>query len=255
MPRRIRSVVLTPELVQSIAKSKGINSQTELNIAVLAIRADQEGRTTKAGDKAWRGDPLSRDCANDVARALGLDSYQDLQVRDGISLWSQLRMDESRAKDIIEVQLKSEIERRDLFTLEDETFEDDWQISINEPWRLRLSYLPGYHVLALIRSKDKHTVIVPSAYNFPSFFEQRILYIPSETRWLKFEQEKFGDDLEWREIIVIACRDDIFSVRQPSDDRCIDSASLDKIAAQLMSDTLRDHYVIDSKVFGLKKDR
>lgn len=252
--RKGRSVVLNPELVRSIAKSKGINSQTELNIAVLALRAregsNKAGGTTKAGDRAWNGEPISPKCANEVAQVLGVNSYHDLQERNGMSLWSQLRMDESRSADIFELK---PLLRRGLYLIEDDLSEEEWKIAVDTPWQLILTHpdLLGYHILALLRNKEKHEVIVPSAHDFPTYFQQETVYIPSKTKCLRFDKK---EGLGWREIIVIACRENIFPVQKKADDSCLDSTTRDKIAAQLMSKTLRQHYVIHSVAFELTQD-
>jgi hypothetical protein len=243
-------VPLNSEIVRSIAKSKGIHSPTELNYAILKAKGHTlEGPATKAGERAWRGVPINRRNAEALAKALGLESYHELQkTSDSTSFWSKLRMDESKERDLFELQLKPKLQRRGLFTYEDDSSDDEPKISINARWRLELVYEPGYYILALLRNKDEHTVIVPSNKPFPTRFEKETVYIPSAESWLSFNTSKGAG---WREIIVIACRDNIFPIKNEQDDDRLAPEEREKIAAQLLSDKLRDHYAIQSIVFVL----
>lgn len=253
--RRVRSTVfLNFEMVRSIARSKGINSQTELNIAVLALRAreglNKEGGTTKAGNKAWKGQDMETKHAEEIARVLGVNSYHDLQLSNGMSLWSQLRMGKSNRANILELE---PIQRRGLFVYEEEPSDGDLKIAADDPWQLKLTLKdkerPNYHILALLRNEEKHQVIVPSAHNFPTYFNEETIYIPPVNKKpLRFDK---NEGLGWREIIVIACRDNIFPVLQKTDDSYLDAATRDKIAALLMSESRSAHYVFDSVGFDL----
>lgn len=251
--RRGRSVLLNPEIVQSIAKSKKIMSPTALNYAILEARGHMDGPSTKAGDRAWNGIPISRECANEVAQALGVNNYHDLQTRAGMSLWSQLRMDESKRANVIKLE---QIQRRDLFFYEEETSDKDLKIPVDTPWQLKLTLKDkkrsNYHILALLRNEEKHNVIVPSAHNFPTCFNEETVFIPPVNKKpLRFDKSK---GLGWREIIVIACRDDIFPVLKKTDDSCLDSSTREKIAALLMRESRSAHYVFDSVIFDLVQD-
>ena len=248
--RRGRSVLLNLEIVRSIAKSKKIMSPTALNYAILEARGHIDGPSTKAGDRAWNGIPISRECANEVAQALGVNNHHDLQTRAGMSLWSQLRMDESKSAEIIEVKV---IQRRSLILYEEETSDNDLKIAVDGPWQLKLTLedekRPNYHILALIRNEEKHEVIVPSTRDFPTYFKEKTVFIPPVNKKPFYFDESEG--LGWREIIVIACRDDIFPVLQRTDDSCLDASTRDKIAALLMSESRSAHYVFDSIRFDL----
>jgi hypothetical protein len=249
-----RSVTLDSDLVQSKAKSLGIFSQAELTKAILEFRNDIDGKDTKAGYKAWNGIPLQRNFADEVARILGFSSHRQLLDLASTSLWNQVRNHEENHQEILKVLLKSETKRRRLFSLSgQESGEEDWKIKKNDKWCLRLSYQANYYILALIRDKGKHVVITPSHYGFPQHFEEEAVTIPDRRQWLDFSIDEGNTDRDsrWREIVVICCKHDIFPKKTKHENNILDESTLERIAAKLLSPSIKKDYVIDSVTFEL----
>ena len=246
--RRSRSVTLDADLVRAQAKALGIISLSALNDAILKYRNDSEGRATKAGDKAWNGLPLQRDHADEVARVLQVRDYRQLLNLPSSSLWSRMRSREENHREILEILLESEISNRHLFTLDDAEKQKEWKISKNDSWRLKLRFKPHYHILAIIRNEARHVFITPSRYEFPRYFDSEVVTIPDKEQWLRFDP---AEQSGWREIIVIACKQDIFPVITESDDNNLDSAARERVASKLLEPALVKDYAIDSIAFEL----
>ncbi|MCF6336744.1 MAG: hypothetical protein L3J84_02155 [Gammaproteobacteria bacterium] len=246
--KRARSVTLDSAQVQGKAKALGIYSQTALNDVILKNRENINGSTTKVGDRAWNDIPMERKSAVEVARALCVTDYHLLLNVSSSSLWSQLLYQEENRKEILDIVLKSETDRRHLFTLGKEEKSDVWKIKKDDGWCLKFNYKPGYYLLALIRDKSKHVVITPSHYDFPRNFKTDVVTIPDTGQWLYFDPKEKSD---WREIIVIACRENIFPVISEKDDNDLSSTARECIATKLLGPPLKDDYVIDSIAFEL----
>lgn len=248
LKRARRSVTLDSEQVRYTAKALGIHSPATLNNAILKNRNDIDGRATKIGNNAWNDRPLDRKSADEVAQVLQVADYRLLLNVSPSSFWSQLRCREDHHEDILEIVLKSEVNRRHLFTLGEAEKSDVWKINKDDGWYLKLNYKKGYYLLVLIRDKSRHVVITPSHYGFPQHFETNVVTIPEANKWLNFDPDEKAD---WREVIVIACRQAIFPIMNEKDNYDLGHTARERIAAKLLDTSCKGDYVVDSIMFEL----
>ncbi|GAB2190506.1 hypothetical protein MAH1_21140 [Sessilibacter sp. MAH1] len=244
------SVLLDTEKIKSCAKQVGILYKAQLDKKMSDIRAevDAGGSETRAGSRAWDGIAISESNARLLAQALGVPHFEALK-HDEPHPWIVLRNNTSRHKKIITMEIES-TNRNRLFELDMVEPNDGHTVKISDRWRLNLTFKSGYHALVVIRNETKHMVITPNeAFNLPSQWQNSQLSLPSEETYLRFPEKEGGG---FREIIVIACDQNVFPKISLYDDNIFSSDKRNSLATKLLSPALQEKYWVDSYAFYIQ---
>ena len=227
-------VQLDRDKVISKALQNNIRNKSALNMAILAVRGvhDVDGQSTKVGDRVWNGDRISEDRARDVATALGLASYLELQETTQ-SLWSTLLTNSTLRKKMITLEIDGETSSvRELFKFKNATRQTELTVPMTAEWRLRLISEPGQFLMVILRDQQKHCVITPSKYDFPTQWTTSELCIP-EKEYLSFDE---NEGAGWREIIVLSSTLNVFEKICEQDDIVIDKMAREHLAGRLLNE-------------------
>ena len=240
------SVLLNAEKIISCARQAGIHNKAQLDQKMAEIRAevDADGAATRAGSRAWDGFAISESNAELLAQALEVPNLQILK-HNTPPPWIALRNDTSRHQKIISLEIKGS-DHNQLFELDTKRPEDEHTLKITDKWRLNLTFKPGCHLIVLIRNESKHMIITPNANNtLPTQWQDSQLYIPPE-KYIGSPKSEGGG---LREIIVIACTQDIFPQLSQYEDNIFSRDDRNTLATKLQASALKEKYWIDSYAF------
>ena len=247
------SILLDTEKIKSSAKQIGIINKAQLDQKMSDIRAEVEtdGSATRAGSRAWDGFAISESNAQLLAQALEVTHFQILQHKEPPP-WIALRNESSRHQKIITLEIK-DANHSQLFELDAAQPDGEHLVKLRDKWRLNLIFKPNYHVLVAIRNKTKHMIMTPDPGNkFPSQWHGEHLYLPSDSEYLRFPEQDGGG---FREIIVIACEQDVFPQASPHDDNIFSLDQRNTLATKLQSAVLKEKYWVDSYAFYIQDSR